>query len=508
MLSRYYSAVFFLLIFLFIFCFFTKIHPLYVFDTDDWAYIQDSRAGRAWPLWGVWNPTRVFPEIFMPIVSWISVIIVYPCNNDYIEALSLGFGFTLTFFVVVFAIQLAKFFEANFKLSRFESLLFCLFYILFLFYPLFRHRNTYLLRSVDVTCVFYYTIPALLNATVVLLLISVKQFKIKLEQNYFLLSVLICSIYFSLNSNLFQSIILFSYVFTLIIFGVGNEIRKANCFRLFFILKVVINYLKNNKLFFIMVVFYSIVLFFEQSGERASGYSTRLFDLDIKSSINVFFESIDKLQRPFHFLLLTNLFGLFIYFYKKRSCSLQLIDNNYILLLFKLFVSFIITISFLILLCSKTGVSYLQRTDVILSYFIYILLISLCSVIYIYNTLIGRNPFIIALLPLFVILLLFRVVLCDTRYAETSMSNFPIRVTKKISDDIISQIISADSAFSSEIEIHVPKFSSSDNMPLALYGSQRVASALYNHRLIDREVRVKFIPDISINCKYKSEWIY
>ena len=503
MLSRYSSAIFFSLMFFFLCYFFIKVHPLFVFDTDDWAYIQDTRAGRAWPLWGEWNPTKVFPEVFMPIISWLSVIVVYPFNNDYIEALSFGFGITLSCFVIILGIQFVKFCDVFFKFLRFESLLFCLFFLLFLFYPLYRHRNLYLLQSVDVTCIFNYTIPALLNFTVVLFLISINQSRENGEINYFSLSILIFAVYFSLNSNLFQSIILVSYVLSFIFFSVYDDIRKNKRFSLSLVYKEIRNCIHKSTLYFIIFVYFLIVLVYEANGGRASEYSTGLLELDVKSSIKSFLESIDKLQRPFHFLLSVNIFGVVLYFYKKRQHSLQPIDINYINLLLKLVASFIITISFLIMLCSKTGVYYLTRTDVVLSYVLYILFASLCSVSYIYKSIVVRYHVAFSLLPLFAILLLIRVVLCDTRYAETSMSNSPITVTKKISDDIVSQIISADKSSCSEIEILVPKFSSSDNMPLALYGSQRIPSALYNHRIISREVRVKFIPDESINSKYK-----
>ena len=51
----------------------------------------------------------------------------------------------------------------------------------------------------------------------------------------------------------------------------------------------------------------------------------------------------------------------------------------------------------------------------------------------------------------------------------------------------------------------IPKFSTADNWPLALYGAQRLSNALYTHRIIRNQIHVKFIPDSSINQKYNIE---
>ena len=48
--------------------FFTLSHPILVSDTDDWLYINRTRV--AWPTLEEWNPVRIFPEIFMPIIAY------------------------------------------------------------------------------------------------------------------------------------------------------------------------------------------------------------------------------------------------------------------------------------------------------------------------------------------------------------------------------------------------------------------------------------------------------
>lgn len=44
-------------LFLLLVLFFTKITPLVVFDSDDWLYVSFTRMPV--PIWGHWNPSRV-----------------------------------------------------------------------------------------------------------------------------------------------------------------------------------------------------------------------------------------------------------------------------------------------------------------------------------------------------------------------------------------------------------------------------------------------------------------
>ena len=54
-------AAFFLSIFFFLFFWFFRLHPLIPFNGDDWTYLAYARL--ATPIWGDWNPAKVFPEI-------------------------------------------------------------------------------------------------------------------------------------------------------------------------------------------------------------------------------------------------------------------------------------------------------------------------------------------------------------------------------------------------------------------------------------------------------------
>ena len=82
------------------FIFFLRVHPIIVFDVDDWLYISDNRV--AIPLWGSWNPTRVFPETLAPLISNIAVHLIYPLCNNYIKSLSIMNAIIVTMFITVY----------------------------------------------------------------------------------------------------------------------------------------------------------------------------------------------------------------------------------------------------------------------------------------------------------------------------------------------------------------------------------------------------------------------
>lgn len=109
-------------IFLFLFLFFVKIHPMIVFDTDDWAYIYCNRS--ALPLWGNWNPSKIFPEVLMPWVSNLAVYVIYPYIHDYIQSLTIGHAFLTAVLIGVYILSFAKLLKEKYKFSLQQSMLY------------------------------------------------------------------------------------------------------------------------------------------------------------------------------------------------------------------------------------------------------------------------------------------------------------------------------------------------------------------------------------------------
>lgn len=82
------NILFFSLIFIITLVFFTLIHPLYIFDSDDWINIGLERPFI--PDTNCFNPIKVFPEILFPLVSIFSTKVFYPLTGDFIGCIGGG----------------------------------------------------------------------------------------------------------------------------------------------------------------------------------------------------------------------------------------------------------------------------------------------------------------------------------------------------------------------------------------------------------------------------------
>ena len=67
-----------------------RLRRIALFDSDSWYYAYYHRD--PWPIWQFWNPTRVFPEVFMPVVTEFSAHVIYPLIGDYFFSLTIGYA--------------------------------------------------------------------------------------------------------------------------------------------------------------------------------------------------------------------------------------------------------------------------------------------------------------------------------------------------------------------------------------------------------------------------------
>ena len=75
-------------LFVILFIYLSIIHPIYILDMDDWNYISYRRI--AMPVWGAWNPVKVFPEVVLPFCASIGRYIFYPVIHDYPKSIMLA----------------------------------------------------------------------------------------------------------------------------------------------------------------------------------------------------------------------------------------------------------------------------------------------------------------------------------------------------------------------------------------------------------------------------------
>ena len=90
--SSLLKPAFWILVFTWCVVFFYQIKPLVPYDLDDWTYIAYRRL--AIPVWGLWNPSKVLPELLLPFCSEVGVRLIMPFLKDYLHSLSLSYAWS------------------------------------------------------------------------------------------------------------------------------------------------------------------------------------------------------------------------------------------------------------------------------------------------------------------------------------------------------------------------------------------------------------------------------
>ena len=88
------------LVFVVLFSFYAIIDPISIFDTDDWSHSYILRAPV--PIIRAWNPTRVFPEVFEPLVAYFGAYVVYPITGNYTLSLSIVHSLFVSLILMVY----------------------------------------------------------------------------------------------------------------------------------------------------------------------------------------------------------------------------------------------------------------------------------------------------------------------------------------------------------------------------------------------------------------------
>lgn len=167
---NYRREIFFGLIFLSIVIFFTTAHPLVPYDGDDWLNLASMR--KAVPMTGAYNPIKVLPETLFPLVGLIAAYVVYPLIGDYIGSIALTSALVMGGLVSLYMYLFFRFVERWLSLSDYANMMVTALFFLFHF-VLFYEKSSpvpYLFGSGNLTCIYHYVIPALVNLCVVLYL--------------------------------------------------------------------------------------------------------------------------------------------------------------------------------------------------------------------------------------------------------------------------------------------------------------------------------------------------
>ena len=461
---------FYLLLFLLFFVFFSQIHPLVPFDSDDW--INMGMARRAYPSFAFWNPTKVFPECFEPFVASFAAFFVTPLIGDYLNAMIFTNAAVVSLFIIIYLFSFQRLIEHKFKIPKlgvFSIVL--LFAILhFLILKTEKANNEYLWYSHDCNCYYHYTIPNLLCASLVMWLMwnSINSIRNRLT-----IGIIGLVSYLALCSNLYSTIILTAYLGSVLLIDVIQADHKEP--------KWIITFVKRHWYPLLIILLWFIIQLIEVNGRRATSYGhmDRPLLQEVELTFN-YFLSISYNIKFIFFIIFTIIGTIGIYFVSEKK-QLALIGKTPFVLL----CSLVLSTTYLILLSSRVVSTYILRGDVIFAYvFFFLLSIAFC-ICYLG---VKVKYFKIAI-PVLIVCALFELyshnnVFKDIQFEYGMNAQSCINLDKYI----IKRVCEADAQNKDTVIIQVPKFNDDDNWPLSLELSKSVGTTLYKHNITRRNI--------------------
>ena len=485
-LPFFYGAVF-----LFFYLWFSQIHPLTVYDADDWRYISEVRSGI--PIWGHWNPSRVFPEVFLPFFSSLAVHTLMPLLGDYLRSLTVMHAIIVSFSILVYTVSFSRMIRRLLNLSEmgilYTTALFLIFH--FLVFRSFDSSNTYLFYCWDLTCYYYYLIPALINASIVMTFMANRTFSHRLQTMGFERQGLcLAFLYYATFSNLPASGILASFCGSMILTDLLYRLIRKKKFH---------NFVRNNALCITIFLLWLVSAVFELSGGRAGAQHMGVREPLLQGLYRVLY---DLIWLPFDFnhgfLLISGISVFWAIIQMLRSCCREPADQILLWNIITSFVAFSAMTAYIVVLCASVDVTYIHRMEYQFGFLFYGLMLIAIAFGYV----IQKNPRLFLIIPVLLIILAGECNTLGKTYTESNQTNLDPEIATQISQDLIDQFIAADQSNAESLILYIPQWQTSGNWPHSSYIPYLISNTLYEHGIISRQISAEAFPTEEYNQKY------
>ncbi|WP_458023537.1 hypothetical protein, partial [Kosakonia sp. BK9b] len=462
--------------------FFLIAHPTVIISGDDWGNLIVKRG--LYPQWGIANPIKVMPEVSYPLLARISILIIMPFGFDFLRAFSILTAIFITILISAFFFQLYLLLKNTINIDNVRSAVIS-FLVYMLVFSLFResgnHESLYMLWEVNITCFYHYIAPALINSTLVLYIIrnekslSINSLK---ERGFLFTTILFLITYLCIFSSMFANIILAVACGVFLLISLyKNKFHLSKTVR-------------EMPLQILSLIMWMIAVIFEANGGRAKGLGGG--KLDIKGSINVFIETIDKIQPLYLYAFAALLIMGFVI--SIRSLRDNNNKNSALLYLISLS-SALLTLLAVILLSSKAGSYYAARPVVLWGIFLYSVIAATVSFKMIFKShKISTIALLFAVIPV-----AYSNTMHESTLKQSINLNLDYNTASLISQSIIDQVVKAEKENKKEVVVIVPKGDNNDNWPFPVYEGAFISGALKMHKIIQNDIPIKIQPDPSIN---------
>ena len=462
--------IFYTLLFIIFFVFFSLIHPLIPFDSDDW--INMGMARRAYPSFAYWNPTKVFPECFEPLVAMFAAYFIAPLIGDYLNALTFTNAVVVSLFIIIYLYSFQRLLELKFKIGKLFIfsivVLFATLHLLILKTE--QANNEHLWYSHDCNCYYHYTIPNLLCASLVMWLM---RNNINTISNRLSIGILGFVSYLALCSNLYSTIILTAYLGSVLLIDFLHANHKEP--------RWITVFIKFHWYPILIIFLWFIVQLIEVNGRRATSYGH--LDRPLLEEVTITFNYFIHIHYNLKFIIFNILVlgGATVYYLSIRKKQLVHIDKTPFVLL----CSLILSITYLILLSSRVVSTYILRGDVIFAYAFFILLLIAFCICY----LSVKSRYVKMAFPFLLFFVFFERNTQGNIFKDIQFEyGLNAQNCLQLNQCYIKQICEADMQGRDSIIIQVPRFNDDDNWPLSIDLSKSIGTTLYKHNITKRNI--------------------
>ena len=481
--KRWPLIVFSLCVFAFLMVFFLGYHPLVVNNLDDWTYLSFSRP--AVPQRDAWNPARILPEILMPACAQLAVWLVLPVTGDYLLSMSLVFNTALclmiTLYVALFVRLLMRLMKTGMPLAMLLSVLFVVFHFRSWMSPWIPSQHLFF--SEGLTTTYYYTMPALLNLVLVMLMESARQGDSFVSPERPIAGgMIILLMYLAIFSNLYSSVILAVYCGVRMALSFVHTLMKRTPLRA---------WLKENLLGGGVLTAWFVSMGFELFGSRAGSMASKEPLLArIKETVSILLVEIERMEDTVFWLcvlmIAAGLAALLISRGKKDA------DRTYACMLLRSLLCAGLTLAYLILLSAVVSPAYIARKDVLLGVMFFVFAAAFCSLAYAAE----KWRQLVFALPLVTFIMAFDVLIGINSFAASNALALPQQTCLEIGRSYVETVIEADRAGMTEATLIVPKGNQGlGNWPYTYNMGYRMLDALRNHGLVEHITDVYIVID-------------
>lgn len=485
------AAAFAICMFMLCILWYTNIYPVAIFSVDDWTYISYKRIPV--PLLGAWNPAKVFPEIYMPLMGNIGAFLIYPITGDYLQAITMSLGFGMSLIVVLYFESFRRFLIKKTGISDKKSILLALLFF-FLHFAVFMSNdqlNKYLLGGDSLINSYNYTLPSLLNFSVVFILESKDNIEEFFKSKRVIrIGLLLIMIYFALFSNLYSNIILATYSSAKILLSFFS--RKQN----------VGSFLRNNGLYFFMILLWAVCLLFEYQGGRANSLMqgstvTELILGNASIGIESFLIRLKTLNLTCILVFVFAFAGAIIHIKKNRkSMKKTSVEAAFLQVSGIAIKCMVATVVYLYLLCLVAKPTYYQESFVWVAFIPWLFIITVFSLSYLQRKY-RKARF---LTPLVVCIILIVCVRHIGTLEESTAHNLPPKTCIALNRYVMDQIFAADENGQTEVRLILPVTNRGNKVTFSAPAhGERVVKTMYRHHLIRRRMEVNVEYSYEIN---------